>query len=211
MDHCILSLPDSLYFLTSCPYSWWLQSLWLCQEHVLQWGTLARLCFVKKFISSLYSLMHHSSFYKQGGDPQEDEMGISGGSPNEQCLQINQSPPELRGLLCRHKSAHTRAHSSSFHPRLSLFSITSQGVQHISSYPAFPPTKSREVFSQPSGTSQRLLHYLVGLVGFLLFTTKDKKWEGNQKRQHPPLKSTAFTVITNTTKPVSMLIFSVLV
>lgn len=106
MDHCILSLPDSLYFLTSCPYSWWLQSLWLCQEHVLQWGTLARLCFAKKFISSLYSLMHHSSFYKQGGDPQEDEMGISGGSPNEQCLQINQSPPSSEVCF-----ADTRVHT----------------------------------------------------------------------------------------------------
>lgn len=51
--------------------------------------------FSEKFISSFYSLMHQFSFYERGGDPQEDEMGISGGSPNEQCLQINKSPWSL--------------------------------------------------------------------------------------------------------------------
>ena len=93
---CVPLHPSTSRFLLSpndlSIFHWWLQSLWLCQEHVLWWGTLARLCFAKKFISSFYSLIHHSSFYKPGGDPHEDEMGISGGSPNERCLQVNKSP-----------------------------------------------------------------------------------------------------------------------
>lgn len=164
-----------------CPYSWWLHCLWLCQEHVLWWGTLVRLCFANTFISSFYGFRHHSSFYKQGGDPCEDEMDISGDFPNERCLQKNKSPWSSEFCLTDTR-VHTHAHSSSFYLRLSLFYIVSRWIQYSCSVPtqALPPTKSLEVvFSRPLGTSRKVTPSFFFLVGLVEFFTVD-----NQRQEH---------------------------
>lgn len=200
----------------NCPYSWWLQPLWLCQEHVLQWGTLARLCFAKKFISSFYSLTHHSSFYEQGGDPQEDEMGISGGSPDEQCLQINKSPwssevcftdtrvhthvltgpPSIEGFLC----------SPSFLRECSV-SVSTQ---------AFYPLHHEKFFSlKLREPHEQWLLPLFSFSGF--FTVHNQRQERTvmkwiSKKGNIHHSSTQLLLsLQNNTKPVSMLILNVLV
>lgn len=168
MHHSVLALHSSSYLLIISPYSWWLQCLRFCQDHVLWWGALSRLCFANKFISSFYSLIHHSSFYKQGGDPCEDEMGISGGSPNEQCFQINKSPWNsefpLQTLVHTHKCSHFLPPSKAF---FVPFHFSADAVYLLSSYPGSHPTKSLEVvFSWPLGTSQNLT------LSFFLFFFK---------------------------------------
>lgn len=185
-----------------CPYSWWLQCLWLCQEHVLWWGTLVRLCFANKFISSFYGFRHHSSFYKQGGDPCEDEMDISGDSPNERCLQKNKSPWSSEFCLTDTR-VHTHAHSFSY-LRLSLFYIISQRMQYIYSVPtqALPPLNHGSCFLLTFGNLTKSDSFLLFLSRFsgVFYCSQPKtraygKTIEMKERQHPPLKNTAFTVI----------------